>query len=194
MSRLGDFLEAVYGSRDRFTTVRAKLRYWHDRMYADVAADNWNARMAERGGGEAPPAREGWTPESGPRVCESELAVWLARCDRGREERRPISGEHWGPQLVIVNGVHSWLDTNGEIRRRTAHREAGCLSHADRHFGRYFIRQLFQSLDLEEIGQVQTAGHECIRVRAIPIPDGRLWPHWFPYRAEEYELHVDPQR
>ena len=195
MSKLGDFLEAVYGIPDRFATVRATVRYWREELYAAVASDNHAAQMAARTGHAVPQTQQGyWTPDSGPRVYEAEVGVWLAGRDRGREEVRPISGTHWGPQVVIVNGVRSWFDTAGVIRRRTAHREAGCLSRADRHFGRHFIRQLFQSLDLEEIGTVEVAGHECIRLRAVPIPEHHLWSHWFPHGGQEYELHVDPER
>jgi hypothetical protein len=98
--------------------------------------------------------------------------------------------------VVIVNGVRIWW-RNGTERphRHTAHREAGVLSYADRHFRRHFIRQLLQSLDLEEIGSIQTAGHECIRIRATPSEScPQLWSHWFPLGADKYELHVDPER
>src|SRR5437762_218857 len=41
---------------------------------------------------------------------------------------------------------------------------------------------------------VQTAGHECVRVRAVLRSGARLWPHWLPFGADEYEFHVQPER
>ena len=197
MSKLGEFLEAVYGVRDRFTTVRATLRHWQDRLYAEVASDNEWARLSEVGTmlnfSPLPPRVGGWTGEDGPRECESELKVWFAARDRGREEVRSITGKHSGPQVVIANGVRSWCDTAGTARWRTVDLDGGSLSLA-RHFNRYLIRQLLAYFDLEEVGTVRAAGCECIRVRALLVRHLRPELHWFPRGGDEYELHADPER
>jgi hypothetical protein len=44
------------------------------------------------------------------------------------------------------------------------------------------------------LGVVQTARQECTRLRAVPKPNARLWPHWLPYGADEYEFHADAER
>jgi hypothetical protein len=189
MSLLGDFLQRLYAPEEHFETVRATLRYWHDQLYGAVASDNHMARMSER-----TPPREGWKPGDGPRECAAEIAVRLAGVDRGREEIRPTAGDHWFSAVSIVNGGCHWFSRDGQVRQRNAHREAGTLAHADRHFSRRFVRMLFAGLDLNEVGSARFAGCECIVIRARLTHGFRLWPHWFPYGADEYELHVDPER
>lgn len=189
MSLLGDFLQRLYAPEERFETVRATIRHWNDRLYEAVASDNQAARM-----GDERATHEGWKPEDGPRECAAEIAVRLAGVDRGREEVRPTAGARWFPHVSVVNGGCFWLSRDGQVRQRNAHREAGTLAHADRHFSRRFVRMLFAGLDLSEVGSARFAGYECIVIRARLTNSFRLWPQWFPYGADEYELHVDPER
>src|SRR5207247_11038865 len=65
---------------------------------------------------------------------------------------------------------------------------------SDRHFDHATLRQFFESLALEATGSVQRAGRECIRVRAVLHPGSRVWPHWLPCGADEYEFHADPEQ
>ena len=61
----------------------------------------------------------------------------------------------------------------------------------DRHFNPEQIRRFLKILTLELMGRTRTADRDCVSVRALPRPGDGLWPHWLPYRADEYELHVD---
>jgi hypothetical protein len=63
----------------------------------------------------------------------------------------------------------------------------------ERHFDNGRIREILNALTLEELGVASTAGRKCVRIRAIPSA-GRLWPHWVPHGADEYELHADPEQ
>ncbi len=128
------------------------------------------------------------------RESAAELAVWLAGVDRGREEVRPTAGDRWFPYVSVVNGGCWWHSRVGQLRQRNAHRESGTLAHADRHFSRRFIRTIFAGLELSEVGSARTAGCECIVARARLSYGFQLWPHWFPYGADEYDLHLDPER
>jgi hypothetical protein len=64
----------------------------------------------------------------------------------------------------------------------------------DRHFNPEQIRHFLEVLTLEPMGCTRTAGRDCVIVRALPRPRTILWPHWLPYRADQYELHVDLAR
>src|SRR5262249_55706741 len=68
----------------------------------------------------------------------------------------------------------------------------------DRHFNPEQIRRFLEFLTLEPMRRIRTADRDCVSIRALPRPSdglwGGLWPHWLPYRADEYELHVDLAR
>jgi hypothetical protein len=60
-----------------------------------------------------------------------------------------------------------------------------------RHFDRSLIREFFGSLVLEQLGECKIAGRDCVRIRALPVPDDQIWPHWLPAEADEFEFAAD---
>jgi hypothetical protein len=186
MGQLGDFLEAVYGSAERFNTIRASIRQWRNRDLADRASGGNRTVMGRR----KVQACSATPPE------EALLTVWIARPDRMRTESHHPNAEQEEAALAVVNGTEGWSrDQWGhvEIAGRLGPSSPG-LSDVKRHFDNSRLRELFQALTLESTGNVRTAGCECVRVRAVHRPGGSLWPHWLPYGADEYEFHAHPER
>src|SRR5262249_14605980 len=64
----------------------------------------------------------------------------------------------------------------------------------ERHFDPKLIRDIFAGLILEGRSTVQTAGRDCVRLHAMLRPGGRVWPHWLPREADEFEFHADCER
>jgi hypothetical protein len=60
-----------------------------------------------------------------------------------------------------------------------------------RQFDRSLIREFFASLVLEQLGECKVAGRDCVRIKALPVPDDRIWPHWLPAEADEFEFAAD---
>jgi hypothetical protein len=101
--------------------------------------------------------------------------------------------------LTVIDGPRRW-DRYSDGRVETDECEArpemtsadGFLDITiDRHFNPERIRCFLEFLTLEPMGRVQTADRDCVSIRALPRPSDGLWPHWLPYRADEYELHFD---
>lgn len=193
MGRLGDFLEAVYGPADRFRTVRAVLHEWKD----------WD--LAERASGGRYPVsgrRKAAAAPAGRRLSEADARVWLDGPTRVRVERAyRATGRAEQSSLTVVAGDRWWKRDHqghvevGEPSPEPDRRRCGPgLSDVERHFSRPDLREYFVGLDLTAVGPVRTAGRDGLHVRATPRPGGRLWPHWLPCGADEYEFHVDPGR
>src|SRR5438034_5767040 len=116
MSKLGDFLEAVYGPAERFTTVRASLRQW---CHRDLAAN-------ARGGDRTVIGRRKVKPDTGSQIEEADLSVWVAPPGRLRVEKERRKGGQVEPSLEVVNGDSWWsrdheghVETPGQGRHRT---------------------------------------------------------------------------
>ncbi len=193
MGMLGDFLEAVYGPGDRFQTVRAVVRQWQDpaaRARASRAEEPTTGRRKPTAGSRANAARQ-----------EAVLRVWLGGPDRVRvEESRHRDGVAESALTVVGGGLWWRRDHQGHVEagergeRARGRRPGPNLTDVERHFFPSALREYFAGLALEPLGAVRTAGRECLRVRAVPRPDGGLWPHWLGFGADEYELHADPER
>jgi hypothetical protein len=186
MSRLGEFLEVVFGATDQFHTLQASIRRWRNcRVLEDARRTEKPARGRRKAVGE----------NSEP-IEQTAVSVWMTLPDKIRVEESRRRGENVTTSLEIVNANRSWeLDGEGHVEVDTKERRhAGSLPVVDRHFNRALLRQFFVSLDLEPLGDTRTAQQDCIRIRAVPRPEGHLWPHWLPYHAQEYEFHGDPKR
>ncbi len=127
--------------------------------------------------------------------------IWLnrPRCDR-IDERRKV-GDGIERNLAVFDGLTRWdrySDGRVETSECAAWSEMAPADESldiviDRHFNPEQIRSILEFLTIEPIGRVRTADRNCVCVRALPRGDGP-WPHWLPYRADEYELHVDLTR
>ncbi len=97
----------------------------------------------------------------------------------------------------MVNG-EQWTtrDAEGHVESGTADQSAkgSALTDLERHFDPDLIRQFFQALVLEARGSARTASRDCIRLHGILRSGERLWPHWLPKNADEYEFHADCER
>lgn len=189
MSKLGDFLEVVYGPSDGFKTVRASIRESRNRKLAESARS-----------GRPVMGRRKVQSDSAVQIDETHLQVWIELPDRSRIEKERRDGKRVRSDLTIVNGERSWeCDDQGhvveshEALKKHGRGVAGA-TRVDRYFSHASLREFFVSLSLEELGTVRTAGHDCTRLRAILRPGGSLWPHWLPSGADEYTFDVLPAR
>jgi len=191
MSKLGDFLEVVYGPADGFTTLRASIRQWRNRSLAETAGANRHV-MGKRKA----------QSDSATQIDETGISVWIERSDRMRIEVDSQKSENRRSQLTVINGDQTWTrDDQGHVEetkktpqeRERAYRAAGATL-VDRYFSHASLREFFTELTLESMGEVRVADHDCVRVRARLRPGCSLWPHWLPCGADEYEFHVEPNR
>jgi hypothetical protein len=96
--------------------------------------------------------------------------------------------------IEVINGNRrTHRDSEGHVEFEELNRLKG-VTDSDRHFELDRIRQLCGGLSLRFAGNVSTAGRDCIRIRATKRPGQRLWPHWLPWEADEYEFHADCER
>jgi hypothetical protein len=186
MSRLGDFLEVVYGPGHAFDTVHATIHHWCNRSLAKTA----------RGGGRTQIGRPKAISAQGNAtadIVEKKLSAWMSLPNRYRIEGETKTADRILKSLVVVNGDHKWaVDDQGQVE--TSEATDGLDTDIARHFDHASLREYFVSLALEVLGTTQTAGRDCLRLRAVPRPGARLWPHWLPCGADEYELHADLER
>lgn len=195
MGRLGDVLEVLFGPDDRFQTIRATVRHWLDYDLARKVGGQGRAVLGRK--------KDDMGSEPGPpKSSTSTRTIWLSRPACARiEERREVDG-NIETTLTVTDGVRRWeRDTEGHVEINEGERQSRTASgsnaidiNVDRHFNPAQIRLFFQELILESLGPVRSAGRDCVRVRAVPRPGARLWPHWLPKEANEYEFHVDPER
>lgn len=175
--KLGDFLETLYGPKDRFKTIAATIR---QRRFPPNIVVSGNAASGRIHG------------ESDSRIGETALAVWVAFPHRLRVETNSQGKGERDECLIVQNGGRVWT------RSRDGHVEASNgqspsrLIDVQRHFCHETLREIFVCLALEAVGTVKTLGYDCIQVRAVPRHGAILWPHWLPTSAEEYELYAEP--
>jgi hypothetical protein len=190
MSTLGDFLEVVYGPSDRFQTVRAVVRLWRDRDAAERALRDRLLTGRRKAGGTP--------PGEATRIWEADIRIWMDGLTRVRIEETRRRDGLTESSLVVMDGDRWWeRDHQGHVQSGgpgESDRTGPGLTDAKRHFFAASLREFFVGLSLEPLGPARTAGQECVRVRAVPRPEGRLWSHWMPAGADEYELHADPER
>ncbi len=186
MSELGGFLEAVYGSATHFFSVRARLRHWRSQVLAEMARNSKRVWGRKKGG-----------TMSKPTIREVNTSVWLSPPNRVRMEKHIQAGRKSEYSLVIADGNRwSIRDGQGHVQVSDPDQEGGPpgLTRISAHFDQRFLRELLGHLALESFGVVNTARRSCVRLRAAARPGARLWSHWLPYGADEYEFHADPER
>jgi hypothetical protein len=101
-------------------------------------------------------------------------------------------------ESLTITDRDKWTtrDSEGHVESGTTSKRHAFanLTDAEVHFDPIMIREFFKNLALELVDSTRTANRDCIRVRAVLRPEGRLWPHWLPKEADEYEFHVDSER
>jgi hypothetical protein len=182
MSRLGDFLETVYGASDGFETLQATIHQWWNRQATQRAVEIVGRRKVSN--------------ESSAAIEEVDLSVWVKLPERFRVDRSRRRRDGVERSVEIIRSKQSWrIDDEGHVETATEERrDAARSTDIDRHFDHSLLRQFFNGLDLTLIGDCRAANQNCIRIRAVPRPNALLWPHWLPTGAEEYEFYADPVR
>jgi outer membrane lipoprotein-sorting protein len=187
MSQLGDFLEILCGPAETFRTIQATLRHWRN----DDAAAKADAARASTGGRPKQPS-----PTEKARIAETRLRVWLSGADKVRVETERQSESGAETTIEVIDGSRrTQRDPEGHVESEELHhpKQRG-ITASDRHFDLSQIREFVKGLALQFDGTVKTAGRDCIRIRATKRSGERLWPHWLPSQAEEYEFHADRER
>jgi hypothetical protein len=132
-------------------------------------------------------------PETGPRAREGILRVWVAPPDQIREERE---GNLGGWRLGIRNGGNWWaLDDEGDAYSNEEEPEVDTdIGESIRLF--FDPRPLVGALDLELIGETQTAGRPSIRLRGTHRAAQQPTELDFELHltGDEFELDVDAER
>jgi hypothetical protein len=183
MGLLGDFLEVVYGPASPFQTLRATIRQWCNESLAEAASGGGRPAIGRRKSSDL-------TFDEPARIKEVKLSVWINLPNRYRIEK---TAEDRAEQCVLcVNGEQQWTISQGQVK--TSQAKGGMDTDLARHFDHPSLREYFVSLSLQPIGDVKTAERNCLRLRAVPRPGSRLWPHWLPCGADEYEFHADLER
>jgi hypothetical protein len=189
MSKLGDFLEAVFSPKEGYQTLQASIRKWSNRSLAERASASRVVSGRRKAKG-----------DSAPQIEEAFLSVWIEQPDRMRIATEHREGDRTRSGLLVVAGEQSWecddqghVQENRKLRQRSGRSVAGS-SAVDRFFSHATLREFFVELSLEEMGDVLTAAQECIRVRSLVRPNHSVWPHWLPYGADEYVFDVLPER
>jgi hypothetical protein len=194
MDEVEDVLRTLLEPADRFRTVRATIR--HSR---DVDLENRCAGIGKPSRG-----RENIESAGGlnsPRITTSDAKIWLSRPGLARIEERRDLGGGIERNLTVFDGLRRWeRQSDGRVETSQCEDWPGMASTSkyleiiiDRHFNPEQVRQFLEFLTLERIGFTRTADRDCVSIRALPRGLGP-WPHWMPYRADEYELHVDLER
>lgn len=183
MSMLGDFFETLCSPSEPFRTLQAQIQHTRFDALAEHASDASDP-IGRR--------KIGSASES---TSVTNLAVWIARPDCLRIESVRSGRGKMQRELSVLNSQQTWIrDHEGHVESSTGIRHSvRDASSIKRHFDRARIRDFMAGLAWEAQGEVETAGQHCVRVRAVPLPDGQLWPHWIPHGADEYELHCDPR-
>jgi hypothetical protein len=194
MGELGRFLEIVYGPHDAFRTVHGTLRQWRNREMAEAASGGGRTAIGRR-------KTVTNSPDEKPTIHTAELSFSFNAPDQLRIEKKEVREEQVRTSLLVMNHDQWWFrdheghvelsDPNSSSRHRPP---VPGLTDIERHFIPASLRDYFVALSLEQTGVIESAGRPCIQLRAIPRAGARLWPHWLPYGAEEYEFHADPER
>lgn len=183
MSLLGEFLELFYGPRNQPQTVWAQVR----RERIETAQGETSRRR--------PIGREKQRSKETKSIVE--LEFWAKMPDLVREDETRISGGETESTIEVTRGsqrLKRVADGSIEVEQepRRGQREGDLLPNEfRRHFDRSLIRELFASLTLEQAGERRVAGRDCVRIRAVPIAGDRIWPHWLPTEANEFEFAAD---
>ena len=183
MSLLGEFLESFYGSGSLPQTIWAQVR--RERLKTNTG------KLSRR----RPIGREKRrTTES---KTHFDLKFWARMPDMVREDQTRVEDGTTESTVEVSIGnqrLKRVADGSVEIAEepRRGNRDGDSLPiDFRRHFDRRLIRRLFASLTLEHTGECQIAGRDCVRIRAVPISADKIWPHWLPTQADEFEFAAD---
>jgi len=188
MSELGDYLERFYSPDQTFHTVHACVR----RTTKSAPKVSSSRRRSNIGR-----PRQDKKPRS---ESIENLEFWARLPDKVRVESTRQKDGRDESTTEIVNGHDEWKRfADGTVEKKSEQHEGTSERHRlptefQRHFDRGLLRECFAALTLETIGNCQVANRECLKVRAIKVPDAQLWPHWFSFEAIEFELAADVEK
>lgn len=193
VSQLGELLEVIHNSRDRWRTFRGEYRLWRDRQLSHEAF----TEMAERSGATTYGAlvvSSKAEPDPEPPQSEGRWRIWVERPDSIREE---YEGRDWGPRTTVKVGEGWWtFDEHWGARSNEGSEEVS--TSVAQFSGWLEPAKLLGSLRFEPLGPATVAGRAALQTVArpperSPLDDDRFdWElHRLGAEAEEYELAVD---
>jgi len=181
VGELGEILELLHGARNRYRTVRATLRSWHD-WELEACAEARSHAEDEDDGDEGRP--EGWS-----RFSERTSRVWLQRPNRVREEN---GSGRW--RTAIEDGTRWWTyDEQGREHSNEGEPEVG-TSIAEGARLLFDPAPLIGALRLRLAGEITVAGRPAYRVLGQPRWQGSTWTFFHLGEGDELELAVDRER
>jgi hypothetical protein len=184
MGLLGDFLEAFYGRGPTFQSLQAHVR----REKTPIAGVETSRKGA---------IGRAKTPTTKSAIAITEMKFWAVLPDHVRVDVTKFRDDGPETTVEIAKGNERLKqNSDGSVefeneKRRV--RDVGNDLPTDyrRQFDRSLIREFFASLVLEQLGECKIAGRDCVRIRALPVPDDHIWPHWLPAEADEFEFAAD---
>ncbi|WP_425396312.1 hypothetical protein [Aeoliella sp.] len=187
MTVLGDYLTNFYRPGDKFERLNAVV--------------HWQQNATPGNTGRRPPAgRRKVNSRSGDEQ-QGSYEFWAAMPDRVRVESLQQKGGREIRTLTVSAGETAWKQhadgrlESSEVRTHASLSVRESLpTEFRRHFDEQLLRRFFASLTLEGMGEYEIAGRQCVVIRAIPVANDRLWPHWLPSEADEFEFAGDLER
>lgn len=187
MTLLGDYLTNFYRPGDKFERLNAVV-HWQQN---------------------ATPGNTGRRPPAGRRKVNSRSAdeqqgcfeFWAVMPERVRVESLQQKEGREIRTLTVSAGETAWKQHADGRLESSAVRTHASLSVREslptefrRHFDERLLRQFFASLTLEDLGECEVTGRQCVVMKAIPVANDALWSHWLPSEADEFEFAGDVER
>lgn len=180
MDSLARYLDTLFSAPDTMPhAVDATITHWRDVGLSNVT----DSRHLVIG------RKRQKTPDSSHRV-ESILHTQLQLPSHARITTHSESKDKTRDTLIVMN-PDEWCVDNGEgsvERGNNGIKNCPHLTDVQRHFDGSLIREFFVGLRLEDHGTVTFLDSECVRFHAFPRTESRIWPHWLPSNADEYEM------
>ncbi len=183
MGLLGDFLESFYSNGQTFQSVQAHVR----RERTPTTRGTTSRRGAI---GRAKTSAKST-------ITSVDMKFWAVVPDRVRVDETKIKDGLPETTVEITRGNEQWKqNADGSVEVENEKRRIRGIGNNfpidyRRQFDRSLIREFFASLVLEQLGECKVAGRDCVRMKALPVPDDHIWPHWLPADADEFEFAAD---
>ncbi|MEM8735993.1 MAG: hypothetical protein AAGG44_17320 [Planctomycetota bacterium] len=185
MGLLGNFLEAFYGPGQPFETVCATVF----RERKKTARGEISRRR---------PIGKPKTSSASSETLTAKSEVWAVLPDLVRiDTTQTNNGKTHSTVEVTRDGERLKRTPDGtveveQVRSRKRLSEGYALpTDFRRQFDRGLIREFWTSLILDDAGPCTVAGRDCVRIHATPIQGDKIWPHWLPLEADQFEFAAD---
>ena len=180
MSKLGDYLESLYSRPDEMPVpIEASINEWQDQKIADEATGNRKSIGKPAASAEQKLPGLSFT---------SNATIRLPKYAHVETERH---GHDEKQKTLLVMNPYQWhfeKDDGSVVTDDSGPERCPYNNDVCKHFDGAFIRKIFNSLRLEELGEISFLDRACVRFRGTLRTGDRLWPHWLPKGADFYEF------